>query len=322
MFASFPEFSSVRLRRWSQLCGLGLLGLTVCAVSVSAQTTGAANAPAAAGADPVVMTVGTQQIHAQQFEQLLNSLPPESRAAVMAHKREVAQEYGRMLAMTQEAEHRGLDHNPDFILEMQMMRNKALATELVDALRKESTPTAVQIKAYYDAHPDEFLQVQARHILIADSDTPGGASKLTPAQAEAKIQGIAAQLKTGADFATLAQQNSDDPGSKKKGGELGFISYGQTVPEFQKVLFSTPVGQTSAPFQSRFGYHIVKVEAHREVPLDKATAEITQKLTTEMVRAKMDAIDKSIPVVLNNSYFAPPAPAPAPQKPATAPPAH
>lgn len=308
-----PSFcSSRRQSRWSRIGGAGLLGLALSAAPLMAQT---AHSSSPSASDPVVMTVGTQQIHASQFEKLLNGVAPEQRAVILAHQREVAQQYGQMLAFSQAAEHRGLDRSPDFQFQMQMMRNKALATELVSTLRKESKPTDAQVKAYYDAHPDEFLEVRARHILIADSDTPGGASKLSPALAEAKIQDIAARLKKGEDFATLAKQYSDDPGSKNKGGELGFVGYGQTVPEFQKQLWALPVGQTSAPFQSRYGYHIVQAEAHRQVPFDKARADIEQQLTDEAVRQKMEAITKTTPVVLNNSYFA--AHSPAPAKPAT-----
>lgn len=305
--------SSRRPSRWSRLGGAGLLGLALSAAPLLAQTAHSPSSSTSAS-DPVVISVGTQQIHASQFQHLLNGVSPEQRSLILAHQREVAQQYGQMLAFTQAAERRGLDHSSQFLFEMQMARSKALANELVSTLQNESKPTDAQIKAYYDAHPDEFLEVRARHILIADSDTPGGASKLTPAQAEAKIQDIAARLKKGEDFASLAKQYSDDPGSKNKGGELGFVGYGQTVPEFQKQLWTLPVGQTSAPFQTRFGYHIVQAEAHRQVPLDKARADIAQQLTTEAVRQKMAAISKSIPVVLNESYFA--AHQPAPAKPA------
>lgn len=303
--------SSRRSPRWSRLGGASLLGLALSAAPLMAQT---AHSASTSASNPVVMTVGTQQIHASQFQQLLNGVAPQQRSVILAHQREVAQQYGQMLAFTQAAERRGLDHNPQFLFEMQMMRNKALATELVRTLRDESKPTEAQVKAYYDGHPDEFLEVRARHILIADSDTPGGASKLTPAQAEAKIQDIAARLKKGEDFATLAKENSDDPGSKNKGGELGFVSYGQTVPEFQKQLWTLPVGQTSAPFQSRYGYHIVQAEEHRQMSFDKARTGIEQQLTDEAVQKKMEAISKSTPVVLNESYFA--AHGPAPEKPA------
>lgn len=308
--------SSRHPSRWSRIGGAGLLGLALSAAPLMAQT---ARSHSSSASDPVVITVGTQQIHASQFQQLFKDMPAGQRAVILAHQREVAQKFAQMLAFTQAAEHRGLDRDPQFQFEMQMMRNKALASELVGALRKESKPTAAQVKAYYDAHPDEFLEVRARHILIADSDTPGGASKLTPAQAEAKIQDISARLKKGEDFATLAKQYSDDPGSKNKGGELGFVGYGQTVPEFQKQLWSLPVGQTSAPFQSRFGYHIVQAEEHRQVPLDKARADIEQHLTDEAVQQKMDAIVKSTPVVLNDSYFAAHQPAPAKPAPSSTP---
>lgn len=108
--------------------------------------------------------------------------------------------------------------------------------------------TDAQIKAYFDKNHAAFdkpAQVRARHILVADLPT---ANK------------VEAQLKAGGDFAALAHQYSTDPGSKDKGGELGFFRRGQMVPAFDKVAFSQPANVISAPVKSPFGYHIIQVE--------------------------------------------------------------
>jgi peptidyl-prolyl cis-trans isomerase D len=107
-------------------------------------------------------------------------------------------------------------------------------------------------------------QVKVRHILIA---VPQGADAKTDAAAKAKAEDILKQIKSGGSFADLASKNSDDPGSKVQGGELGWLDRGKTVPEFDKAAFTLPVGQTSDLIKTQFGYHILQVE-------DKKTAHL------------------------------------------------
>lgn len=116
--------------------------------------------------------------------------------------------------------------------------------------------------------PTTEEEVHARHILIATS------ASVTDAQAKAKADNLVKELRAGADFATLAKANSDDPGSKTKGGDLGWFGKGQMVPEFEKAAFSLPPGQISDPVKTSYGYHIIEVLAKDpQHPLDPARAE-------------------------------------------------
>ena len=99
-------------------------------------------------------------------------------------------------------------------------------------------------------------QVKIRHILIA---VPAGDAK-ADAAAKAKAEDLLKQIKSGGNFADLAAKNSDDPGSKTQGGELGWLDPGKTVPEFDKAAFSLAPGQTSDVIRTQFGYHILQVE--------------------------------------------------------------
>ncbi|HEX4300218.1 MAG TPA: peptidylprolyl isomerase [Gammaproteobacteria bacterium] len=101
-------------------------------------------------------------------------------------------------------------------------------------------------------------QTHARHILVRTS------AILNEAQAKTKIQALYDQLKAGADFAKLATANSDDPGSAKLGGDLGWVDPGSTVPAFQTVMDKLQPGEMSEPFQSPFGWHIVQVLGRRQ----------------------------------------------------------
>jgi parvulin-like peptidyl-prolyl isomerase len=103
-------------------------------------------------------------------------------------------------------------------------------------------------------------QVHARHILVAVDKNASLADK---SAALKKIKDIKSQLTKGADFAELASKYSDDPGSKAKGGDLGYFTKGDMVPEFEKAAFSLNVGQVSEPVQTDFGWHIIKIEEKR-----------------------------------------------------------
>ena len=137
------------------------------------------------------------------------------------------------------------------------------------------------IQAYYNAHQAQYTvkdQVRVRHILIA---VPAGADAKVADAAKAKAEDLLKQIRAGGNFAELASKNSDDPGSKTQGGELGFLDRGRTVPEFDKAAFSLPVGQVSDLIKTQFGYHILQVEEKKVAhvkPLSEVRAEIVPVL--------------------------------------------
>ena len=143
--------------------------------------------------------------------------------------------------------------------------------------------TDAEIQQYYQAHQKDYQvddQVKVRHILIkVDGNDPKA-----DAAAKAKAQHILDELHHGGDFAKLAKENSDDPGSKDQGGELGWIKHGVTVPEFDQAAFALQPGQTSGLVRSKFGYHIIQTEekqtAHTR-PLDEVKTTIQALLTRQ-----------------------------------------
>ena len=101
-------------------------------------------------------------------------------------------------------------------------------------------------------------QYKTRHILLSPNELRDEAA------AKEQADDIYTRLNRGDDFALLAREFSDDPGSGAQGGELGWVNVGDMVPEFNQTMLSTPVGQFSAPFKTQFGWHILQVEEQRE----------------------------------------------------------
>lgn len=144
------------------------------------------------------------------------------------------------------------------------------------------------VQAYYNQHQAQYQvkeQVKVRHILIA---VPQGADAKTDQAAKAKADDLLKQIKNGGNFADLASKNSDDPGSKAAGGELGWLDRGRTVPEFDKVAFTLNPGQTSDVIKTQFGYHILQVEEKKTAhlrPLSEVKAEIIPVLEQQRIGA-------------------------------------
>lgn len=145
-------------------------------------------------------------------------------------------------------------------------------------------PTDAEIQSYYQQHLSDYQvpeEVTVRHILIA---VPAGADAATDQAAKQKAEALLKQIRSGADFAELAKKNSDDPGSKDNGGELGPIQRGVTVPAFESAAFALQPGQVSDVVKTQFGYHIIKVEAKQTAhtkPLDEVKQAIVTTLTQQ-----------------------------------------
>jgi peptidyl-prolyl cis-trans isomerase D len=149
-----------------------------------------------------------------------------------------------------------------------------------------------EVQAYYNAHQDQYQvkeQVKVRHILIA---VPAGADSKTDAAAKAKAEDLLKQIKSGGNFAELASKNSDDPGSKTQGGELGWLDRGKTVPEFDKTAFSLAPGQTSDVIKTQFGYHILQVEDKKTAHL-KTLAEVKPEIVPLLEQQKAGAAEQT-----------------------------
>ena len=140
------------------------------------------------------------------------------------------------------------------------------------------TVDPAEIQRAYSANQNAYRipeRVKVRHILI-ETPKPGPDGKVDQKgidDARAKAQDVLKQLKATGDWAGLAKKYSGDPGSKDKGGELDWLSKGQTVPEFEKVAFGQNKGQISDPVQSSFGFHIIQTEDKEDAHM-KPLAEV------------------------------------------------
>lgn len=157
------------------------------------------------------------------------------------------------------------------------------------------------VRAFYDQHPDQFTEseaVAASHILIETSPDAASTERDT---ARTRAEALRTEsLAVGADFAALAREHSDDTATAPRGGELGFVTRGQTVPSFEEALFALEPGGIAPVTESRFGFHVIRAGSRREarvVPFEEAgdgirrmlVEQARQALTAEFIARLRDA---------------------------------
>lgn len=143
---------------------------------------------------------------------------------------------------------------------------------------------------FYQKNAAQFATPEvahARHILVRIDEK---ASAEDQAKAKAKIEAVAARLKAGEDFAAVAKDVSEDPGSAVQGGDLGWFQHGQMVPEFDKAAFALKTGEVSAPVKTQFGWHLILLEERKaagQKPLDEVKDQIRLRLAQDEAAGKV-----------------------------------
>jgi parvulin-like peptidyl-prolyl isomerase len=161
------------------------------------------------------------------------------------------QRLGRIYIAEKKGLDQGLDKKPAVRLQMMLQHARALAQKYaMDSLKDKMTATDEEVNAYLAAHPE--LDVDKKN--------------------RAKAEEVLKRARAGEDFAKLAQEFSTD-GSKDKGGDLGWFGHGDMVPEFEQAAYALKPGEISDVVQSKFGFHIIKLEERKAETKDGKTEE-------------------------------------------------
>jgi parvulin-like peptidyl-prolyl isomerase len=154
----------------------------------------------------------------------------------------------------------------------QDLRENLPVQQVQERVAGNAEPSDEEIQKFYDENKTaQFTQPAqrcVRHILFNKDQ-------------QQKAEEVRAQLQDGGDFAALAKENSQDPGSAEKGGDLGCLGKGETVPPFEEAAFAAETGEVVGPVETEFGYHIIEVTEIREEqtqPLDEVETQITDQL--------------------------------------------
>ncbi len=194
----------------------------------------------------------------------------------------------------QAARSAGLDRRPDVKTAIDRVVTAILADAYLETAVQNPPLTAEFLQEYYDAHQSEFVstgRVKARHIVVR-----------TRTEAEA----VLVALKTGADFARMAMENSLEPTTRATGGDLGWVPHGVMAPAFEAALFQLNAGQVSDVVETSFGFHVLRVD-QVEPPLvpgfDLVRDRVRERVTNERRARVKDRLMSTYRVTLHSDVL-------------------
>lgn len=222
---------------------------------------------------------------------------PETRKAIL-------DQLSMQMVIAEEAVKKGLDKAPEVTEKLDLLRQSILANAYVQDYMKNNPVSEAALKAEYDRIKATITgsEYKARHILV---------------EKESEAKDIIAKLKKdpGA-FAKLAAEKSKDPGSKARGGDLGWFDVSRMVPEFGDAVGKLQKGKfTEEPVKTQFGYHVILLEDSKPVeapPFDDVKASLSQQLQQQAVKKQLDDLKAKAKVEVTGAPAAAPAAAAAP----------
>lgn len=192
--------------------------------------------------------------------------------------------------VVQEAQKQGLDKQPDYLAKEELLRRELLVNTYLENFIKKNPVSEAETKAEYEKVKQQMgdKEYSARHILVST---------------EAEAKDAVAQLAKGADFAKLAKEKSKDPGSKDKGGDLGWFSPASMVKPFSDAVTRLQKGlYTTVPVQTQFGWHVIKLDDTRaaQPPAYDKVKDALQKQIQQRDLEKMLADLRAKAKIVNN----------------------
>ena len=236
--------------------------------------------------DPVVVQGPQAVVTASDVRADAERVPADVRATVLVNPDNIAQAASNLYVrrvMADRAQADGLAADADVAAALRIARDRILSDAYLARLDQKLNVTDAslegQARNLYASKPDRYVapeQVRVRHILIGKNEE----------NAEAKAQKLLAELKAGADFETLARENSIDKGSAARGGDLGLFPRGRMVPEFEKAAFELKNPKDLSDIvQTQFGFHILQLVERKPAgvrPFAEVRAEIMKELRSTL----------------------------------------
>jgi parvulin-like peptidyl-prolyl isomerase len=261
--------------------------------------------PAAAPStnDKVVLKVGDLQITQSVFEQYVTDLEAQQGSADLSRKK-LGENYSSLLMLEQKAVANHLDTSPDVVRQLAIDRMQILSNAEFARLKKESAPSAQQIKAYYDAHLDDYDVVKIRRVFIFGSAHPHDGKGLTREQAKAMADAVKSAIASKKDVIAAINTIPHDRTDVVADPDPLSFQRGALPPEMDKAAFALKEGQWKQLSDNPDEFVFIQLVNRSRKPLDEVSSQIEKQLQAEQLREELNALKSKTGIWMDEEYFA------------------
>jgi hypothetical protein len=274
--------------------------------------------------DKVVLKIADQQFTKAQFDFLIDHLDPRSKQAIATQgKKEFADRYALVVALSQEAHEHHLDETPEFTQKLALQKRQMAAQAAFEEINQHAAVSPEEIQQYYTAHLADYDQVTMRQVVVREKPAqpqaapgrpaaPASGPGLSPDEAKTRAEAIRKELIAGTDIKKITEEFKA-PGDVIIESEPRKVRRGGMRPDMEKVAFALKDGEVSEPQEVPQALVFIQVLGHGRVDLKDVTPEIERTMKQQKVDAALNGIKKNASVWMDDQYFA------APSKPAAGP---
>ncbi len=212
----------------------------------------------------VVAKVGGEEITKEDLIKSLENIPPNQRIIYLSSPqklKEYLDSYINQIVLYKEAEREGIDRREDIKENLEKYRRRLLIQAIGQEIEGQKI-SEEDIKNYYNQNSKNLEEVRVSHIFIKLDPARG----ITKDEVRIKADIVAKRARAGEKFENLVDEFSDDSASKKRGGDIGYISRERLSPQIENKIFSLKEGEVSDPIETENGFHIIKVTEKAKVP--------------------------------------------------------
>lgn len=248
--------------------------------AIAANTVNAADTVAQQAA-PVVATVNGTPIPQSRLEFRVKASEQQGQPVSPEQRKMLRDDLINMEVLAQQAATEGVDKQDEVVQQLELVHQNILAQAYLRTYAKAHPVTEAAMKEEYEKLKQRLgaaKEYKLAHILVAT---------------EAEAQAVIASLKKKAKFSQLAKEKSNDPGSKNQGGDLGWMNPAQVVPEFARAITGLTKGEVSAPVQTQFGWHIIRLDDTRDMKVptfEELRAKLEKHLQDQLIQDKIKAL--------------------------------
>jgi hypothetical protein len=265
--------------------------------------------PAKADPNKVILKVGTQQITEAAFEQYVADLEATQGPADLSRKA-LADNYSSMLMLSQQAVANSLDQSPEVVRQLAIDRMQILSNAEFASLKKAATPTPEQIKAYFEAHGEDYDVVKIRRVFIMANANPQNGGGLTREQAKAMAGQVKQAIASNKDVIALLQAAPHSRTDVVADPDPLSFARGELPEPMDKSAFGLKEGQWTQLADGPDEYVFIQLVKSSRKSLNDVSSQIEKKLQAEKLREELQAVKEKSGIWMDEEYFASKAPVP------------
>jgi len=244
--------------------------------------------------EAIICQAGDWKLTFEDLERIVSYYPPEKKVVILQDPKNLmtlARRLTQAKVLSDKAYADGLNDRPDIREQLKITEQDKLALAYVqEKVVKGLSVSDEDVHLYYRSHKDDYkvpAQVKVCHILLRMQKN---SDKEVVQQTRQRAEDILKKVKAGEDFAVLAAAFSEDPGSRDRGGDLGWVVRSKLDPDFAKAAFAAKKGQVVGPVRSAYGFHLLKVEDRRpsrQLPCKAVAERIRKELMSRLKESKV-----------------------------------